>query len=77
MDKDCSERGDKAGFDPVTGEVRGSGSGAGGGNYGEDYDADRQAGAGADPVQAARSDEASPEETTEHGPTDPDEGRHR
>lgn len=43
------ERGRPAGFDPDSGEVRGSGSGAGGGNPGEDYDQDPMAGAGASP----------------------------
>ncbi|HEY1146264.1 MAG TPA: hypothetical protein VGE84_07990 [Allosphingosinicella sp.] len=41
-----SERGKRAAFDPVTGEVSGSGAGAGGGNPGEDYDSDPAAGSG-------------------------------
>jgi len=69
MDKDREERGRRAGFDPVSGAVHGSGSGAGGGNPGEDYDGDPQAGAGADPVQVG------PEEEVEHDPPDPVEGR--
>lgn len=40
------ERGKPAAFDPVTGEVVGSGSGAGVGNAGEDYDSDAAAGSG-------------------------------
>lgn len=41
------ERGDRATFDPDSGEVHGSGSGAGGGgNPGEDYDSDPMAGSG-------------------------------
>jgi hypothetical protein len=43
------QRGRPAGFDPKSGEVRGSGSGAGGGNRGEDYDQDPMAGAGPSP----------------------------
>ena len=43
------ESGKPAGFDPVSGEVHGSGSGAGGGNPGEDHDADPMAGSGAEP----------------------------
>jgi len=42
-----SERGKRASFDPVTGEVHGAGSGAGGGNDVEDYDDDPMAGGGA------------------------------
>jgi hypothetical protein len=69
MEEDRSERGRRAGFDPVSGKVHGSGSGAGGGNPGEDHDADPQAGGGADPVQ-------SPEEAVEHDPAEPLEERH-
>lgn len=41
------DNGRRASFDPVTGEVRGSGAGAGGGNAGEDLDEDRAGGDGA------------------------------
>jgi len=45
-----SERGERASFDPKSGEVHGSGSGAGGGgNSREDYDSDPMAGGGAEP----------------------------
>ena len=72
MNSEPRERGKPATFDRKTGEVHGSGSGAGGeGNPNEDYDADPMAGAGADPVGAAR-----PEEEAEHGPHDPLEGQH-
>ena len=71
MDRGDDERGRRAGFDPVSGAVHGSGSGAGGGNAGEDYDGDRQAGGGADPVQAPR-----PEEGAQHEPAEPFEDRH-
>jgi hypothetical protein len=48
---DERERGKRASFDHVSGEVHGSGSGAGGGgNPREDYDSDPMAGAGAIPV---------------------------
>lgn len=40
------ENGRRASFDPVTGEVRGSGVGAGGGAAGEDMDEDRAGGDG-------------------------------
>jgi hypothetical protein len=53
-DRDGSERGRPAGFDPKTGEVSGSGSGAGGGNPGEDFDSDPMAGSGDDPAGGAR-----------------------
>jgi hypothetical protein len=43
------ESGKPASFDPVSGEVHGSGSGAGGGNPGEDHDQDSMAGSGAEP----------------------------
>ena len=72
MEQDRSERGRRAGFDPVTGKVHGSGSGAGGGNPGEDHDADPQAGGGIDPVQAP-----PPEEAAQHDSPEPVEGRHR
>lgn len=65
-----SQRGRRAGFDPKTGEVHGSGSGAGGeGHPGEDYDKDPMAGAGAEPLKGprARGDAAD-------RPVDPDEG---
>lgn len=65
-----SERGKPAGFDPATGEVRGSGSGAGGGNAGEDYDSDPMAGSGAEAPHGPRS--ASRGAT---GRADPDEGK--
>lgn len=45
------ERGERAAFDPKSGEVHGSGSDAGGsGNRKEDYDSDPMAGSGAEPV---------------------------
>lgn len=40
------DNGKRASFDPVTGEVRGSGAGAGGGNPGEDMEEDRAGGDG-------------------------------
>ncbi|MGK6324912.1 hypothetical protein ACMGDM_17755 [Sphingomonas sp. DT-51] len=40
------DNGRRASFDPVTGEVRGSGAGAGGGNPGEDFEEDRTGGDG-------------------------------
>jgi hypothetical protein len=46
------QRGRPAGFDPRSGEVRGSGSGAGGGNPGEDYDRDATAGGKGHPLPA-------------------------
>ena len=39
------ERGQRASFDPASGEVLGSGSGAGGGKIGEDYASDPATGA--------------------------------
>jgi hypothetical protein len=66
----ASERGRRASFDPVSGEVHGSGSGAGGeGNPNEDYDQDPMAGAGAEPLKGPRraGDAAG-------RPVDPDEG---
>lgn len=68
MDSD-SERGRPAGFDPKSGEVRGSGSGAGGGNPGEDYDQDPMAGGGSEPAQGPRAAGESDDR-----PVDPDEG---
>lgn len=46
------DNGRRASFDPVTGEVRGSGAGAGGGNPGEDMESDGAAGDGA-PITGA------------------------
>ncbi len=65
-----SERGQRASFDPKTGEVHGSGSGAGGGgNPDEDYDSDPMAGAGRDlPGGPRPADEAADRAI------DPDEG---
>jgi hypothetical protein len=49
------EHGQRATFDPKSGEVHGSGSGAGGGgNPREDHDGDPMAGAGHEPVGDAR-----------------------
>lgn len=64
------ESGEPAGFDPVSGEVHGSGSGAGGGNPGEDHDSDPMAGSGAEPEGGAR-----PAADSANRPIDPDEGR--
>ena len=65
-----TERGKRASYDPVSGEVHGSGSGAGGGgNPGEDHDADPMAGGGKDDPGAAR-----PEGKSIDRPIDPDEG---
>ena len=65
-----SERGRRATYDPVTGEVGGSGSGAGGGgNRDEDYDGDAMAGARLPPAGAPR-----PASEGEERPIDPDEG---
>lgn len=68
---DTSERGERASFNPKSGEVHGSGSGAGGGgNPREDYDSDPMAGAGAEPEGGPRSaDKAAPR------PIDKDEGK--
>lgn len=41
-----TEAGQRAGFDPQTGEVRGAGVGTGGGSTGEDHDSDPQGGSG-------------------------------
>ena len=54
-DSASSDRGRRAGFDPATGEVHGSGSGAGGGNPSEDYDGDPMAGGGSEPEGGPRS----------------------
>ena len=65
---DERERGKRASFDPVTGEVHGSGSGAGGGgNPREDYDSDPMAGAGAIPVGGP-----APADEARRGPKDRD-----
>ena len=67
---DRSERGRPAGFDPRSGEVRGSGSGAGGGgNPDEDYDKDAVAGARREPAGAPR-----PIDRAAARPIDGDEG---
>jgi hypothetical protein len=64
------ERGQRASFDPVTGEVHGSGSGAGGnGNPNEDYFPDPMGGGGRKPVGGPR-----PIEHAVDRPIDPDEG---
>jgi len=65
-----SERGKRAGFDPRSGEVHGSGSGTGA-NSGsdEDYDGEPMAGGGSDAVGGPRA-----EDEAIHRPIDPDEG---
>jgi hypothetical protein len=63
------ESGKPAGFDPVSGEVLGSGSGAGGGNPGEDHDSDPMAGSCAEPEGGPR-----PAEDSTRRPIDADEG---
>lgn len=65
-----SDRGKRAGFDSVSGEVHGSGSGAGA-NSGsdEDHDDDPMAGGGSDAVGGPR-----PESEAIHRPTDAHEG---
>jgi hypothetical protein len=64
------ERGQRASFDPRSGEVHGSGSGAGGGgNPHEDHDSDPMAGSGAEPPHGP----ISVEEVVER-PIDRDEG---
>ena len=70
MSMEESERGQRASFDPKSGEVHGSGSGAGGGgNPDEDFDSDSVGGGGQEPSHAARSiDEAA------ERPIDKDEG---
>jgi hypothetical protein len=69
-DSDESERGKRASFDRVSGEVHGSGSGTGA-NAGadEDYDDDVIAGGGEDQVGGPR-----PATEGVKGRTDPDEG---
>ncbi len=65
-----NERGQRASFDPDTGEVHGSGSGAGGnGNPAEDHDDDPMGGGGRKPVGGPR-----PIEDAARRPIDPDEG---
>ncbi len=65
-----SERGERAGFDPVSGEVHGSGSGAGANaNANEDYDGDPMAGGGDDPAGGPRPINEAAERAV-----DPDEG---
>jgi hypothetical protein len=55
MDKEGDERGRRAGFDPKTGEVHGSGANAGGGGTaGEDYDQDSAGGGTKAPTEAPR-----------------------
>ena len=67
---DSSERGQRATFDPKSGEVHGSGSGAGGGgNPREDFDSDSAAGAGQEPEGKAR-----PQSDAVDRPIDADEG---
>ena len=65
-----SERGKPAGFDPVSGEVHGSGLGAGA-NAGsrEDYDDDPMSGGGDDQIGGPR-----PRDRGVDRPIDPDEG---
>ena len=65
-----TERGERASFDPKSGEVHGSGSGAGsGGNPGEDHDKDPMAGGGRMPAGGPRSADDAADR-----PIDPDEG---
>ncbi len=55
MDEAVDQRGARAGFDPRTGEVHGSGSNAGGGGTaGEDYDQDTAAGSTKAPSQVPK-----------------------
>lgn len=69
----AAERGKRASFDPVSGEVHGSGSGAGGeGNPREDYDSDPMAGAGAEPEGGPR-----PIDEAERAPEDRHQGSPR
>ncbi len=65
-----TERGKRASFDPVSGEVHGSGSGAGA-NAGtrEDYDEDPMGGGGDDQAGGPRL-----RARAEDRPIDPDEG---
>ena len=61
-----SERGKRASFDPVSGEVHGAGANAGGsGNPREDYDSDSAGGVGTKPMTAPR-----PIDDAEQGPRD-------
>lgn len=54
-DRKETSRGERASFDPKSGEVRGSGSDAGGsGGRKEDYDSDPMGGSGAEPVGGPR-----------------------
>ena len=70
MPEEENERGQRANFDPVTGEVRGSGSGAGGnGNPNEDHDSDPMGGGGRKPAGGPRTIDQAAER-----PIDPDEG---
>ena len=67
---DKIERGKRAGFDPVSGEVHGSGAGAGANsNPGEEYDARSVAGDGDDQSGGPR-----PRSQGIDRPIDPDEG---
>ncbi len=67
---DAAERGKRASFDPVSGEVHGSGAGAGANaNPGEEYDADTVGGDGNDQIGGPR-----PRSRGIDRPTDPDEG---
>jgi hypothetical protein len=67
---DEGERGQRASFDPVSGEVHGSGSDAGGGGTrDEDYDQDPMGGSGKDHPGRPR-----PAADSAHRPIDPDEG---
>jgi hypothetical protein len=52
------DNGRRASFDPVTGEVRGSGAGAGGGNPGEDMESDGSGGDGK-PITGATPDKGN------------------
>lgn len=55
MNRQESERGQRASFDPRSGEVHGSGSGAGGGgNPNEDFDSDAVGGGGQEPEHGVR-----------------------
>jgi hypothetical protein len=67
---DGSERGKPASFDPVSGEVHGSGAGAGAnGNPGEDYEKNPVGGDGADQIGGPR-----PRSSGIDRPTDREEG---
>ena len=68
--RSSNDRGKPAGFDPVSGEVHGSGAGAGANaNPGEDYDKGVIAGDGNDRAGGPR-----PKSRGIDRPTDPDEG---